>query len=145
VWAQAWSDFLSAPIFGTIGNYVGDTPKTIESSYLATLQLLGVVGAIPLAVSVGSIVTLLPKALLARWSRNVPPEQADLLIAAVSIVLVGSVFEAFFLGILSFSVVWLYALFAIGAYVLERGRTDESRAGTDELEDGEPTIAISSN
>jgi hypothetical protein len=145
VWAQAWSDFLSAPVFGTIGNYVGDTPKTIESSYLATLQLLGIVGAVPLVVSVGSIITLLPKSLFARWSRTVHPEQADLLIAAVCIVLAGSIFEAFFLGILSFSVVWLYALFAIGAYVVERARTARTVEVIDDVDVDEVPVVTQSN
>ncbi|MEY5030971.1 MAG: hypothetical protein RL354_2 [Planctomycetota bacterium] len=120
VWLQAWSEFQSAPLFGTIGLRKDEQVTTIESSYLATLSLLGITGAIVLMGSILSIATMLPRLAYFRWSGRVVPEQADLVIASISVVLVGSVFEGFFLGILSFAVVWLYALFVMAAYLEER-------------------------
>jgi hypothetical protein len=121
VWIQAWAEFRSAPIFGTIGLRGNEPVPTIESSYLSTLSLMGITGGLVLMASVFSIVGLLPRMLFLRWSSRIVPEQSDLMIASISVVLVASVFEGFFLGILSFAVVWLYCMFAMASYLIERG------------------------
>jgi hypothetical protein len=150
VWLQAWSEFTSAPLFGTIGLREGESVSTIESSYLATLSLLGLTGGAVLLAVVLSIVSVLPRLTYYRWVSRVVPEQADLVIASIAVVMVGSVFEGFFLGILSFAVVWLYALFAMCAYLLERASwsedsvTDEESVEQDALDsdDGDHESAV---
>lgn len=131
VWLQAWSEFVSAPVFGTIGMRDNETVTTIESSYLATLSLLGLVGFAFLMTSVLSIVGILPRLGYLRWNRLISAEQGDLVIAGISVVLVGSVFEGFFLGILSFAVVWLYALFTMTSYLFERSSLEIDSAAED--------------
>ncbi len=124
VWIQAWAEFRSAPIFGTIGLRGNEPVPTIESSYLSTLSLMGISGGIVLMISIFTILGLLPRMLYLRWSNRIVAEQSDLMIASISIVMVASVFEGFFLGILSFAVVWLYSMFAMASYLTERGATE---------------------
>jgi hypothetical protein len=81
--------------------------------------------------SVLSIVGILPRLGYLRWNRLISAEQGDLVIAGISVVLVGSVFEGFFLGILSFAVVWLYALFTMTSYLFERSSLEIDSAAED--------------
>lgn len=126
VWLQAWFEFQSSPLFGTIGQRSGEPVPTIESSYLSTLSLLGITGGIVLMTSVLSIAALVPRMLYLRWNSRIIPEQSDLMIGSITVVLIGSIFEGFFLGILSFAVVWLYSMFAMASYLVERGSTPPS-------------------
>ena len=77
-------------------------------------------GAIPLALLVGGIFSSGVRALFARRSGLVPPLQADLILGSIPVIIIGSIFEGFFLGILAFSVIWIYAFMALAAYVVER-------------------------
>ena len=119
IWMQLLDEFYSAPLFGAMSGRAGIVSAS-ESSYLTTLALLGIVGAIPLALLVGGIFSPGVRALFARRSGLVPPLQADLILGSIPVIIIGSIFEGFFLGILAFSVIWIYAFMALAAYVVER-------------------------
>jgi hypothetical protein len=81
---------------------------------------MGISGAIPLAIFVSSIFVLAARMLWIRRRGVVRPLQADLVFASIAIILVGSIFEGFFLGIISLPVIFIYSTGALGAFLIER-------------------------
>ncbi len=120
VWLKLIDEFKSAPVFGTMNLRADEVIGGAESTYLTTLSLMGISGFIPLVVVILAIFTLAARTFAARWAGKVVPEQADLLLGFLAILMIGSVFEGFFLGILAFAIVWMYSVFGLGAFVLER-------------------------
>lgn len=110
---------------------VGEAISAAESSDLTTLSLMGISGAIPLGVLVLAIGWGAVRVHGARRSGAVDPRQADLVLACVPVILIGSVFEGFFLGILSFSVDWIYGVMSLMAFVVERSEEPAEEGDTD--------------
>jgi hypothetical protein len=120
VWLRLIDDFRQAPMFGTINMRSDENISSAESTYLSTLSLMGVSGGIPLAFLILGVLGMGVTALRARRAGKVDPDHADLMLAAVAIILVGSVFEGFFLGILAYAVVWNYIIIGLSTYFSER-------------------------
>ena len=120
VWTKLIEDFNSSPMLGTIQERQGEVISASESSYLTTLSLMGLSGFIPLMFLVFVFMWGALKVYMARLSRTVNPAQADLVLGCIPIIMIGSVFEGFFLGILAFSVIWIYAAMSLVGYINER-------------------------
>ena len=80
---------------------------------------MGISGFIPLMIFVTGLLWTGLKVLLAR--RSVPHlgTQVDLVLANYPIILIWSVLEGYFFGILSFSVIWLYSVYGLSAFIIE--------------------------
>ena len=143
VWLGLLEEFYSAPLLGAMGSRSDGAVSANESSYLTTLALMGISGAIPLAIFVSSIFVLAARMLWIRRRGVVRPLQADLVFASIAIILVGSIFEGFFLGIISLPVIFIYSTGALGAFLIERdanpltAEDDDDMAGFDGEEYGE--------
>ena len=135
VWAARIDDFKSNPLFGTIGAQNDQEVNASESSYLSTAALMGVTGLLLLALTVFSMVTSAIKCWLHRRCANFSTESADIVVAGIAMILFASIFEGFFLGILSMAVVFLYLLLAIAAYLLDAASQPEDEAEPSDLED----------
>ena len=135
VWAARIDDFKSNPLFGTIGAQNDQEVNASESSYLSTAALMGITGLLLLALTVFSMVTSAIKCWLHRRCANFSTESADIVVAGIAMILFASIFEGFFLGILSMAVVFLYLLLAIAAYLLDAASQPEDEAEPSDLED----------
>lgn len=135
VWAARIDDFKSNPLFGTIGAQNDQEVNASESSYLSTAALMGVTGLLLLALTVFSMVTSAIKCWIHRRCTNFSTESADIVIAGIAMILLASIFEGFFLGILSMAVVFLYLLLTIAAYLLDAASQPEDQAEPSDPED----------
>jgi Na+-transporting methylmalonyl-CoA/oxaloacetate decarboxylase gamma subunit len=135
VWAARIDDFKSNPLFGTIGAQNDQEVNASESSYLSTAALMGVTGLLLLALTVFSMVTSAIKCWIHRRCTNFSTESADIVIAGIAMILFASIFEGFFLGILSMAVVFLYLLLTIAAYLLDAASQPENEAEPSDPED----------
>ena len=135
VWAARIDDFKSNPLFGTIGAQNDQEVNASESSYLSTAALMGVTGLLLLALTVFSMVASAIKCWIHRRCTNFSTESADIVIAGIAMILFASIFEGFFLGILSMAVVFLYLLLAIAAYLLDAASQPENEAELSDPED----------
>jgi len=135
VWAARIDDFKSNPLFGTIGAQDDQEINASESSYLSTAALMGITGLLLLALTVFSMVTSAIKCWIHRRCTNFSAESADIVIAGIAMILFASIFEGFFLGILSMAVVFLYLLLAIAAYLLDAASQPEDEAELADPED----------
>ncbi len=135
VWAARIDDFKSNPLFGTIGAQDDQEINASESSYLSTAALMGISGLLLLALTVFSMVTSAIKCWIHRRCTNFSAESADIVIAGIAMILFASIFEGFFLGILSMAVVFLYLLLAIAAYLLDAASQPEDEAELSDPED----------
>ena len=135
VWAARIDDFKSNPLFGTIGAQDDQEINASESSYLSTAALMGITGLLLLALTVFSMVTSAIKCWIHRRCTNFSAESADIVIAGIAMILFASIFEGFFLGILSMAVVFLYLLLAIAAYLLDAASQPEDEAELSDPED----------
>ncbi|MFZ4642397.1 MAG: O-antigen ligase family protein [Phycisphaerales bacterium] len=135
VWAARIDDFKSSPLFGTIGAQNDQEVNASESSYLSTAALMGVTGLLLLALTVFSMVTSAIKCWIHRRCTNFSTESADIVIAGIAMILFASIFEGFFLGILSMAVVFLYLLLTIAAYLLDAASQPENEAEPSDPED----------
>ena len=96
---------------------------------------MGVTGLLLLALTVFSMVTSAIKCWIHRRCTNFSTESADIVIAGIAMILFASIFEGFFLGILSMAVVFLYLLLIIAAYLLDAASQPEDEAELSDHED----------
>ena len=114
-WARLIAVFQANPWLGS-----GREGDLAESSYLATLALFGVVGAIPLAVAVGLVLRDL---LRLEWRRKRAGEDAMLFSLVISWLLtlgLVSVFEAVLLGTMTDTLFCTYVFLGLLAFLLDR-------------------------
>jgi hypothetical protein len=130
IWGKLIADFRSAPVFG-IMNQEEHEIFASESSYFTTLSLMGLSGAVVLAPFLFGVTWTTLRLFVARSARILAPTQVDLVIAMIGIMMVGSVFEGFFLGILSFAVVWIYFILGLASATIR----ESSRGPEDDDED----------
>jgi hypothetical protein len=117
VWAAMWRNFNNYPIFGA--PLRGDRFGYGENSWLAVASTLGIVGLIPLFLfGINSIMMIfkLNQIAIRNPSYTLP---TSVIIAGLSSILVGSFFEGFLLGTLSFPLLVLLLYLALGQYLLE--------------------------
>ena len=121
IWLKLIADFESAPFFGVM-NETTEEIGASESTYLTTLSLMGVSGAIPLLFFVLATTWQFLSMLRARRSGRVEPTQVDFALGQFVILAIGTVFEGFLLGILSFAVVWVYFVLSVSTVLVDDGR-----------------------
>ncbi len=117
VWSAMWHGFMNHVLFGV--PLRGDRLGYGENSWLAAGASLGLVGLIPLVMfGVGCIKMMLR---LNELSTKKPTYylQCNTVIAALMSLLVGSIFEAFLLGNLTFSLMALLMYLSLGQYLIE--------------------------
>ena len=117
VWSAMWRGFMNNVLFGV--PLRGDRLGYGENSWLAAGASLGLVGLIPLVMfGVGCIKMMLR---LNELSTKKPTYylQCNTVIAALMSLLVGSIFEAFLLGNLTFSLMALLMYLSLGQYLIE--------------------------
>ena len=117
VWDNKLQEFYSSPIFGSIGKTFVEQTNASESSYLSTAGLMGISGLIPLAITLISFLITLYVCFINRNSTHFKSETIDLIISGVFMILISSIFEGFLLGILSFSVLFIFILLTIATCI----------------------------
>ncbi|MEY3141546.1 MAG: hypothetical protein RLY21_39 [Planctomycetota bacterium] len=124
VWASAIADFVDSPIFGQLPITADDGINFVESTYLRTLALMGSIGGIVLFTVMFSWVSSAVR--VWRMGRAVPSLalHADFFIAATAFFVLANAAEGFMMGVLTFFIPFIYAIFAMGAYVLDAGERE---------------------
>ena len=119
VWLVGLQEFLRYPIFGTLG--MGDDVdlKVVESTPIQTLQVLGAVGFAFIACVYGTIFVAMRKLLVLRRAMPDRGPLFDYVIGMWSVILVMSIFEAVFLGVITFFTIMIYLLTAMTGYLLD--------------------------
>lgn len=116
VWYALLNGFESHPIIGTMtDNLVG----VGENSYLATAAYLGMVGLTPLLVFLVATGITTFNVLRCRPKLGEHQSLADLFVAGIASILVGAFFEAYFLEVIGFEVLMLYAYFSIANFLID--------------------------
>ncbi|HWB53088.1 MAG TPA: O-antigen ligase family protein, partial [Tepidisphaeraceae bacterium] len=115
VWRNLLNSFAANPVFGELSH--GELGVG-ENSYLSAAARFGVLGLIPLGISMLLVVMALVR--LQRVSKNLPDKMlADLVIAAMAQIYVGAMFEGYLLGTLAMEQYMIYTYLAIIAFLLE--------------------------
>jgi hypothetical protein len=142
VWLDALDLFRKAPILGGIVTYGDEGLNYSESSYIRALAMLGLVGG---AFMLAIVISLLRTAWRC-WRIGLGhPELAphgDIVIASTAFLLFVNTFEGFMFGVLTFFTVFIYAVFALSAYVSDAGAANEQRPEV--TDDGPGWASISS-
>lgn len=117
VWSAMWRAFNAYPLFGA--PLQGDRLGYGENSWLAVAANLGVIGLLPLGVFGFSCIHMIIK--LDRVATRLPAYafHSNTVIAGLLSLLVGSIFEAFLLGTLTFPLIAILLYLALGQYLLE--------------------------
>ncbi len=132
VWLVGLQEFLRYPIFGTLG--MGDDVdlKVVESTPIQTLQVLGVVGFAFIAIVYGAIFAALRRLIVLRRAMPERGPMFDYVIGMWSAILLMSMFEAVFLGVITFFTIMIYLLTAMTAYLIDPGVDGWSQEERDE-------------
>lgn len=124
VWSALWQGFSQNPIFGAplMGSRLGFG----ESSWLAAGATLGLAGLIPLGLFGAACLRVMAK--LATISKHQPSSylQCSTVISGLACLLVGSFFEAFLLGTLSFALFAILTYLSLGQYLIELHQVQKS-------------------
>lgn len=117
VWAALWRGFSQNPIFGV--PLEGSRLGFGESSWLAAGAALGLAGLVPLCLFGAACLKMMSQ--LATISKQQPGMylQCSTVISGLACLLVGSFFEAFLLGNISFALLALLAYLSLGQYLIE--------------------------
>lgn len=132
VWMMGLEEFVKTPIFGGLGDPSGANMKVIESTPIQTLQVLGVSGFVPLLLTYLCIIMSVVRLQAIRRVRTDLRAAIDYTTAMWAMVLLMSIFEAIFLGILTFFNLTIYMLAAITAAIIAMGRVDMSETEEEE-------------
>lgn len=117
VWLTLWNNFMEYPLFGM--PLQGDRVGFGENSWLAVAATTGVVGLTPLLLFGAECVKMIAKMLT--LSRQYPYYyfHCSVVISGISGLLVGSMAEAFLVGILSTPITALLMFLLMGNYLLQ--------------------------
>ena len=117
IWLSQWYSFLQHPLFGA--PLVGDRLGFGENSWLAIAASTGIVGLIPAFIFAYECLTLILK--LSKLG-NIHPHyrlHCDTITFGLVILLIGSIAEAYLLGLLTFAVISLMTYLILGQFLLE--------------------------
>lgn len=139
VWALAVRDWMSSPIFGTMpfGRESG-----VESVPLRTLASMGVLGGLAILVPIVSILASLPRAL---WIGRVRPELralSDFYLGSMACMLTAFVFEGYLFGVLTFFVMFIHMMLAVGHFLDDAYRSERAVAGADDFPNVDTTTGV---
>lgn len=128
MWAGMWYGFANYPVFGMPQSATADRLGFAENSWLAMACACGMIGLAPL-IAFGAKL-LGEMGWLGRLAAARPRQArlADLLTASLLALLVGSVFEAYLLGVINFPLPFLYFTLAIIQH-LRSGERPPARYG----------------
>lgn len=117
IWTAMWRTFSAHPFFGA--PLQGDRLGYGENSWLAVAATLGVVGLIPLFFFGLSCIRLMIK--LDQIATHSPAYSfhSNTIIAGLAALLVGSIFEAFLLGNITFPLIALLLYLTLGQYLVD--------------------------
>ena len=124
VWQSAVVDFIDSPLFGQIPLTKDDGLNFVESTYLRTLALMGILGGAVLAALMYSWVLYAVR--IWRMGRAVPSlaPHADFVVAGTAFFVVVNISEGLMMGVLTLFVPFIYAIFSSGAFVLDMGQQE---------------------
>ena len=143
VWLVGLQEFLGSPIFGTLGTGRDEDLKVVESTPIQTLQVLGIIGFAFLAGIYGAIFLFMRRLMLI--GRAMPSRRplVDYVVGIWAMIGVMSLFEAVFLGVITFFTLMIYLVAAMSAYLVdpsgearyhEELDEEEARAEAEEIE-----------
>lgn len=135
VWLVGLQEFLKYPIFGTLGMGEDADLKVVESTPIQTLQVLGVVGFAFLFFIYLAIGSSMRRLFLLRKQSPERGPLIDYVLGAWSTILVMSLFEAVFLGVITFFTITIYLLSTMSAYLLDPATIEQGSFDDDEYED----------
>lgn len=120
-WAAMWRAFTTYPVFGA--PLRGSRIIYGENSWLGAGANLGIMGLFPLILFGVSCMQTIVK--ISQLSKRNPSYflQASTVVAGLTSLLIGSIFEAFLLGNLSFALLVLLTYLLLGQYLMEVDRT----------------------
>jgi hypothetical protein len=120
VWQSMWQRFLLNPLFGA--PLQGDRLGFNENSWLAIAATTGIIGLIPAILFAYQCIKFAME--LHRIGNRNPSHRlhCDMVTAGISSLLVGSIAEAYLLGILTFALLALCTYLILGQYLIELDR-----------------------
>lgn len=125
VWAAMWRTFNAHPLFGV--PLEADRLGYGENSWLAVAATLGIVGLVPLLIFGFSCLRMIFKLNQMATDYPVYATHSNTVIAGLLTLLVGSIFEAFLLGTITFPLLALLLYLALGQYLLDLHQTYQAR------------------
>lgn len=128
VWMFAIDEFARYPLFGAIPAAGEEGQNVVESTYLRSLALMGIVG--------GGLVLMVVMAMawtaFRAWraARRCPwlAPQADVVVSSTAYMIIVNAAEGLMMGVLTIFVVFLYAMFATSAFVLDAAEQADNLA-----------------
>ena len=135
VWLVGLQEFLKYPIFGTLGMGQDVDLKVVESTPIQTLQVLGVVGFAFLFFIYLAIASAMRRLFILRKQEPDRGPLIDYVLGAWATILVMSLFEAVFLGVITFFTITIYLLSTMTAFLLDPLTIEQEGFSADEFDD----------
>ena len=117
VWSAMWKGFMNYVVFGV--PLRGDRLGYGENSWLAAGASLGLVGLIPLLMFGVECIRMMLRLNQICTVKPIYSLQCNTVIAALISLMIGSIFEAFLLGNLTFALMALLMYLSLGQYLIE--------------------------
>ncbi len=125
VWQAQWNTFLSNPLFGA--PLTGERLGFGENSWLAVAAATGIVGLAAAGYFAYQCLKFMLK--LSRIGSRIPQYRlhCDTVIMGLSVLLVGSILEAYLLGLITFALLALGIYLVLGQFLIEVDRHESQR------------------
>lgn len=117
-WLSMWNGFMDYPIFGVPQDPSYGRLGFGENAWLAMACSCGVLGLLPLLMLGACILHSISRLKLDSLAYKDIPNGRDAIVAGLSALLVGSIFEATFLGVITYNVPFLYVAMAIADHFI---------------------------
>ena len=123
-WSMMWEVFIENPLFGDI-----ESVTESESSYLGALSRFGLIGTMPLIISMMLIAGTVGRLYRIRSKLGGDVALVDLVAAGFVAMALGAVTEGFLMATRTPILYMIYVYFAIISYLLNRAGTTNAAAG----------------
>jgi hypothetical protein len=121
IWLDALGRFLGSPIFGELMFLrPGDSPSGVESTVFRTLANMGLIGGIALLFPVFAAAGCALKSISLARERPEYARLVDFQLGALTVILVLNLFDGYAFGFLTFPVLFIYVVLALGAFLAEQ-------------------------
>lgn len=121
IWLDALGRFLGSPIFGELMFLrPGDSPSGVESTVFRALANMGLIGGIALMFPAFAAAGYAIRSVGLARERPEYARLADFLLGALTVILILNLFDGYAFGFLTFPVLFMYVIFALGAFLAEQ-------------------------
>lgn len=133
IWLDAIGRFLGSPIFGEfVFLRPGDAPSGVESTVFRALANMGIIGGIALLIPAAAAAGYAIRGVLLARERPEFRRSVDFYLGACATIVVLNLFDGYAFGFLTFPVLFMYVVLALGAFLAEQSQFSLEGVGSED-------------